>query len=265
MHKLALALALVATGAHAQDKAGQVLFASGKVERVAASGAVAPLAGGDAVYEGDLLRTAPGAHVQLAMRDEGFLALRPGTELRLKRYGDGRAVLEIVKGTLRSITGSFGRRDRARYRLEGREVVLGIRGTDHEATQRDEGFYDRVIEGGTYLAQEKGRVEVGPGQTGFAPARRDGVPGVLPRTPEFVLATLPPAAAHAGPAPRESAPIDRRLPQLPAAARFDTPPVGGPLEHPGATVTGTGVGGPPTVVLPDVARPPQLNGKGRRN
>ena len=257
---LALALALIATGAHAQDKAGQVLFTSGKVERVAASGAVAPLAGGDAVYEGDLLRTAPGAHVQLSMRDEGFLALRPGTELRLKRYGDGRAVLEIVKGTLRSITGSFGRRDRAHYRLEGREVVLGIRGTDHEATQRDEGFYDRVIEGGTYLAQEKGRIEVAPGQTGFAPARRDGVPSVLPRTPEFVLATLPPAAAHDGPAPRESAPLDRPLPQLPAAARFDTPPVGGPLEHPGATVTGTGVGARPSVVLPDVARP---GGKGR--
>lgn len=260
---LALAFAFGGTFVHAQDKAGQVLFVSGGAERVAASGTVSPLGQGDPVFEGDLLRTAPGGHVQLQMRDEGLLALRPATELRLKRYSDGRAVLEIVKGTLRSITGVFGRRDRARYRLEGRNVVLGIRGTDHEATQRDEGFYDRVTEGGTYLSQEKGRVDVAPGRTGFAPARADGTPTLLPRTPEFMFASLPPAAKHAGPAPRERAPIDLRLPALPEAARFDAPPVGGPLEHPGTEVTGTGLGARPTIVLPDVARPPRANGKGR--
>lgn len=256
-------LLLAATAAPAQEKAGQVLFAAGKVERVAPTGVASPLAKGDAVFEGDLLRTARGGHLQLQMRDDALLALRPGAELRLKAYSEDRAAFALVKGAFRSITGALGRRDKDAYRIEGHHVVLGIRGTDHEAAQRDDGLYDRVTEGGTYLAQARGKVDVAPGQTGFAPGHAGGVPTLLPATPEFLLAALPPAAAPTGPPPRERSPLDLQLPQLPAAARFDLPPVGGPLEHPGAQATGTGAGSRPALVLPDVSRPPRPGGKGR--
>jgi hypothetical protein len=252
------ALALVCLGAHGQEITGRVLFASGESLRIAAGGKALPLRRGDAVYQGDTLRTGPQAHLQLRMRDDAFLALRPQSELSVEAYGE-RAALTLLKGALRSITGSIGERNRDHYLLKGHQVVLGIRGTDHEAFARDEGFYDRVSEGGTYLQTAKGRADIAPGQTGYAPP--GGVPVVLPSTPEFALALVsPPSAVHSGPPPREHAAMDLRLPE-PAA--FDAPPLGGPLERPGAELTGTGVGARPTVVLPDIARPPRAAGKGR--
>ncbi len=256
-------LMLAAAAAHPQGKAGQVLFAAGEVARVAPSGVASPLARGDAVFEGDLLRTGPGGHLQLQMRDDALLALRPGAELRLKAYSKERAALALVKGAFRSITGAIGRGDKDAYGIEGHHVVLGIRGTDHEAAQRDDGFYDRVTEGGTYLAQDKGKVDVAPGQTGFAPRHAGGIPTVLKGTPGFLLASVPAAAGRSGPPPRADSALDARLPELPAAARFDVPPVGGPADRPGARVIGAGEGSRPTVVLPDPARASRPNGKGR--
>lgn len=252
-----MSLVLCAFSAHAQHIAGHVLYVAGDAARTAPDGSTRPLAQGDAVFEGDLLRTGPRTHLQVAMRDQAFLGLRPDTELRLRRYGEDHALLEIVKGTLRSITGTFGQRNRAHYRIEGQHVILGIRGTDHEAAQRDEGFYDRVSEGGTYLQQPKGRLDLSPGQTGFAPRGPDGVPTLLPSTPQFLLSSAPTAALPSGPPPRDRSPLDLKLPDLPPQARFDTPPVFGPLESPGATVTGAGVGARPTVL------PPRRNGKAR--
>jgi hypothetical protein len=45
-----------------QEAAGHILWAFGQVERVGADGVAKPLAKGDAVFEGDVIRSAAGSH-----------------------------------------------------------------------------------------------------------------------------------------------------------------------------------------------------------
>lgn len=239
MWKAALALALCATGVQAQDTAGRVIFALGDAQRVAPDGGAAPLSRGDAVLAGDLVRTGAGAHLQVLMSDGGRIALRPGSELRVKSYRDELALLELMRGAFRSITGAIGRRDRERYRVESSRAVLGIRGTDHETLLRaggeGAGTYNRVSAGGTYLQTPEGRVDIDPGETGFAPHAPGKAPVRLASTPAFMLATLPPAGAPSGPALRDAAASDeRRLEQTERGVRaFGVPAhrAGGALEH----------------------------------
>ena len=207
MSKLALGLvlAVAASSALAQGKAGEVLFAVGGATRVSADGAAQSLRRGDAVHERDTLRTGSDAHLQLRMSDGALIALRPASELSLKAYGE-RASFELVKGALRSITGAIGRRDQTLYNLQLPFAVLGIRGTDHEARvvkgAPGAGTYDRVTLGGTYLQTRAGRVDLDPGQTGFVPLSPDAMPVRLEKTPDFMLAFLPPPAPDTAPGTR---------------------------------------------------------------
>jgi hypothetical protein len=77
MWKLAAALAACVSIAHAQERAGQVVFALGEAQRITPQGKVTALARGDAVFEGDTVRTGADSHVQLRMVDEGRIAVRP--------------------------------------------------------------------------------------------------------------------------------------------------------------------------------------------
>jgi len=226
MLKLAFVLTLVAASAHAQDKAGEVLFAFGKAERIAADGVARPLSQGDSLHEGDLLRTGPDSHLQARMIDRALIALRPGTELRLESYrfpgregGAERAFFELMDGAFRSITGAIGHGNREHYRIKSHRTVLGIRGTDHETFfvggRAAAGTYNRVSLGGTYLQTRSGRIDLEPGQTGFAALELEAVPVLLPRTPEFMLAALPPAARDSGPPVREGVPADEERLEAP--------------------------------------------------
>lgn len=220
---------IFATAVPASEEAGRVLFLEGKAVRVAPGGAVRQLAQGDAVFEGDTLRTEAASHLQLRMRDDALIGLRPESSLRLRAYafsgredGSERALLELMKGAFRSITGAIGRTHKASYRIHSHHTVLGIRGTDHETFLQPSGTYNRVVLGGTFLENRNGRIELEAGQSGFAPANAEASPVRLPEAPAFMFTALPPAASDSGPAMRDMAPGDRqRLQQggkLPGAA-----------------------------------------------
>jgi hypothetical protein len=195
-----LAAAVCAASAFAQSRepAGHILWAFGQVERVGADGAAGRLAQGDPVFEGDLIRTAPGSSAQLVMRDEALIALRAESSFRLAQYsyqgvedGTERALVELLKGGVRSITGAIGRTNKGNYQLRNEGHVIGIRGTDHETYAIEGGTYNRVTVGGTYLQSAGGRVDLAPGEVGFASMLPGSVPLRLERTPEFMhLAAL---------------------------------------------------------------------------
>jgi hypothetical protein len=190
---------LLCAGASAQEIAGKALWVTGKVERVAPDGTVRALLQGDAVRRHDVVRTAAGSHAQLVMTDEALIALRPESSLRIDDYRyagaqhGGRAVFELMKGGFRSITGIIGRDDKSQYRLSTPTASIGIRGTDHETYVVQAGTYNRVSVGGTYLLSAHGRLDLGPGETGFAGKHANGAPLRLDRTPDFMhLAALGP-------------------------------------------------------------------------
>ncbi len=213
--------ALLPTGALAEETAGQVLWLSGQLQSVGPDGVARKLAKGDALRQGHTVRTGPNSHAHLLMSDQGLIALRPESSLRVAAYaydgrkdGTERARLELLKGGMRSITGAIGHTRKENYRLETQTASIGIRGTDHETyVVPGSGTYDRVTLGGTYLRSAHGRIELSPGETGFAGA--SAAPALLARTPEFMHV----AALHgpnSGPGLRAGAPGDERRMELPA-------------------------------------------------
>jgi hypothetical protein len=208
--------AIFAAPAGAQDgePAGRILWSFGQVERVAPDGAATALAKGDPVFEGDVIRSGAGSHAQLIMADEALLAVRAGSSVKLAQYryagqedGSERAVIELLKGGLRSVTGAIGRTNKDHYQLKNETAVIGIRGTDHETFATPDGTYNRVTMGGTYLAAAGGRVELAPGDTGFA--GRGMAPLRLARTPDFMHAAAL-RAGNTGPKLRAFGPDDER-------------------------------------------------------
>jgi hypothetical protein len=232
-----VAAMLVCAGAAAQEIAGKALWVTGKVERVSPDGTVRPLLQGDSVRRHDTVRTAADSHAQLVMTDEALIALRPESSLRIDEYRyataqhGGRAVFELMKGGFRSITGIIGRDDKSQYRLSTPTASIGIRGTDHETFVAEAGTYNRVTLGGTYLQSAHGRLEIGPGETGFASSHANGAPFRLERAPDFMhLASLRPGTtltpvlrAPATGQPAREAP-QSHPPRVPAQAIGDNAP-----------------------------------------
>jgi hypothetical protein len=214
--------------------AGHVLWLFGEVERIRADGAAKPLAKGDPVFEGDVIRSAPGAHAQLLMRDEALLAVRPQSSLKLTKYsyqgaedGTERAIIELLKGGLRSVTGAIGRSNKDNYQLKNNMHVIGIRGTDHETFATEDGTFNRVTMGGTYLQGAGGRVELAPGEAGFASLRPDAAPVRLAQTPEFMHVAALASSGKIGPQARGRTPGDEH--------RLQKAAVSAPLARPAAS------------------------------
>ena len=149
----------------------------------------------DSIFEGESIATGPNGEVHLRMEDGGFIAVRPGTRMRIARFraqGDEADVMTIglLEGTLRSITGWIAKYGRDNYQVRTPTVTIGVRGTDHEpfhipagSSAGEPGTYDKVNQGGTYLRTAQGRVDVAPGRAGFAGLRRAERPRVLASIP----------------------------------------------------------------------------------
>ncbi len=228
--------ACLAPTAHA-DVAGHVELVTGTVSVHDAQGQPRPLAPGTPVLEGDTIVTGADGELHLRMEDNGFVAVRPATELVIAHYrarGDAQdgAALRLVKGTLRSITGWIGKHNRDRYTVQTPVATLGIRGTDHEPLYTPDpsgdaaaGTYDKVNEGATFITNAAGTTEIGAGQTGFA--SRDGRvrPQLLRRLPALYRAT-----AHEGAIERIKPALARELDARRNARRRGVPhaPPGNP-------------------------------------
>ena len=175
----------------------------------------------DSIFEGESIATGTNGEVHLRMEDGGFIAVRPGTKMRIAKFraqGDESDVMTIglLEGSLRSITGWIARFGRNNYQVRTPTVTIGVRGTDHEpfhipagSPLGQPGTYDKVNQGGTYLQTAQGRVDVAPGRAGFAGLRRAERPRVLERIPTHFRPTR-----HEERITRRYQEIQQRLPEL---------------------------------------------------
>src|SRR3989442_7899718 len=138
----------------------------------------------DPIFEGESIATGANGEVHLRMEDGGFIAVRPGTRMRIARFraqGDESDVMTIglLEGSLRSITGWIARFGRNNYQVRTPTVTIGVRRTHHRpvhiparSSLCEPGTYHKVNQGGTYLRTAQRRVDVAPGPTRFAGLRR---------------------------------------------------------------------------------------------
>ena len=103
------------------------------------------LARGSSLSVGDVISTTRNSTVRLRFTDGGETALRPDSRVTVQGYAYNpeapqadNLVLSLLKGGLRAITGSIGKRGNVdAYRLQINTVTVGIRGTDYTARMCD--------------------------------------------------------------------------------------------------------------------------------
>lgn len=189
--------------------AGHVQFVTGDVRIFDSKGVERPARKGQSIDEGETLKTALNSSAQLKMVDGAMLAIRPGTQLKFDAYsfnatedGTENALISLVKGGLRAITGIIGNRSKEKFKLRTPTATIGIRGTDHEsvvvlpplpgeAMGIQPGTYDKVNVGATTLTTQAGTTLILPNQVGFA-ASPDQIPVILPKLPDFFQTTSAP-------------------------------------------------------------------------
>ncbi|QDQ26986.1 hypothetical protein FNU76_11775 [Chitinimonas arctica] len=187
--------------------AGRVQFVNGAVSvvGVGAGGVTRTPKKGDVISEGEFINTGPDGNMQIRMNDDGIVAVRPNTRLRIdifqyqgKQDGSENSVFSLLKGGFRAITGAVGRLNKDKYSVQTPTATIGIRGTDHEPFFIPEGStefgsapagtYDKVNVGQARIQTAAGMVDINPNQVGFA-AGVGSRPALLPSVPAFFRAT----------------------------------------------------------------------------
>lgn len=237
-------LCLIGGGPAAADEAAALVFFSGNPVLTAENGKIRPLRKGDSVSSGETIDTVDG-RVQLRFRDGASMSLQPGTQFRVDKFnyagnteravsGDG-VVMSLLKGSLRTVTGWLGKRDRTQYRIGTTVATIGIRGTEFGASLDGSGLMVTTYVGLVEVCSEVGCVEAAPAETVWVrssnarpelrrgnESRGLGTEGAMPETPvnREVIPQLQPTLP---------APPAQPVPPVPAQPMQPaTPPYTGP-------------------------------------
>lgn len=174
---LALILGLTLVGmsysqpGFANTEVGKVILATGVVTALDRHGNQRALARRSVIYVGDTLRTDHDSMLQLRFTDKAMMTLRENTEFWIEEYRPsdpntgGAAIMKLLSGGFRTITGSIGKGDKDDYRVTTQAASIGIRGTHYEAVQTDnEKLLLAVWQGGIKVENEAGAMELGSDQ-----------------------------------------------------------------------------------------------------
>ncbi|WP_313074030.1 FecR domain-containing protein [Melaminivora sp.] len=167
--KARIVLAVACLGAALQVQAGvqsaadvaQVSLVVGQAQLIRGGAAPVPIERGTALRESDRLVTGDDGIVMLVFVDQGRVALRPGSELLIRKYrydaagADSDLQLELVRGTVRQISGKAARAQPERYRLSTPVAAIGVRGTDFLA-RTDAAAVRTYVHEGAITVQARG-------------------------------------------------------------------------------------------------------------
>lgn len=191
---------MVAFGqAAAPAPAATIELVHGPVSILAADGRAREARVSEPIYAGETVVTGADAELHALTADHGFIAVRSDTRTTIKELrangDDNDAVsIELLKGTLRLISGWIGKHNPRNYLVNTPTATIGIRGTDHEPSyfppeERREGIesgtYEKVNSGATVLRNAAGEVFVEAGESAFAHHDASVKPAKLARVPEF--------------------------------------------------------------------------------
>ena len=128
-----VALSLWVSAAPALAQSGQFTYVAGNVTVERAGSVITPIRG-TTVQPLDIIQTGPDGMAQLSMVDQAKLSLRSNSRLLVERYpvsaGDPPgAVLNLVRGTLRTFTALLTNPNKAGYRMNTKVATVGIRGS----------------------------------------------------------------------------------------------------------------------------------------
>jgi len=181
--------------------AGRVMTVQGQLQVDRGAGP-APLAAGDTFYSGDMLITSPATMAVILFRDGMRVVLKADTRFLVDTFRyeaaapeRGSAILRLLKGSLRAVTGLVAKRNPTQVQFGTSVATIGIRGTgldlrctgacaSEAPTPGDEldGLAAYTWKGCTVMLTEQGNLDLCEGQSGQVsapgkgPQRFDSVP-----------------------------------------------------------------------------------------
>ena len=148
--------------------AARVIVASGSVQALGDDGFRA-LKRRSEIFVGESVMTGPQARAQLRFSDGAIVSLDSNSELLIEAYErDERepekstALLRMVTGGLRSITGAIAEEYPEGYEISTPLASIGVRGTDFQLELSQETLAVAVWDGAVYVSNESGSVDIGP-------------------------------------------------------------------------------------------------------
>lgn len=130
----------LSTAGQAADPVGTVKFARGYITIQSVSGEIRIVEKGDNLMQNELIVTGAASIAVIQLNDNSRMTLRPYSEFRvdlLKTDEDNSdsssqqsALLNLLRGGLRLVTGLIGKANPAGYRLNTPVATIGIRGTE---------------------------------------------------------------------------------------------------------------------------------------
>lgn len=139
---LAAVVAAAALPATAAD-AGIVKRLQGNIT-LQRAGQPVPVAPGTPVQAGDRIATGADGAVGLTMADDSLVTLGPSSTLVVSEYrfdsttNEGGFIARLVKGTLHLVTGLIAKTQPQNVKVETRNAVMGVRGTEFIVDAREE-------------------------------------------------------------------------------------------------------------------------------
>ena len=124
--------------------AGVAQFTSGEVN-VRRGAALLPLSKGRDIESGDAIVTGPAGRAQLRFSDGGIVSLQPDTQFVINKYVDANDpkqdsyLVDFLRGSMRTITGLIGKRNRENYKVQTTTATVGIRGSGFSASYNADG------------------------------------------------------------------------------------------------------------------------------
>jgi hypothetical protein len=118
---------------------GRVMLVQGDLSAKDEGSKVRKLLLGAPLYEGDALITGKKSYAVVAFRDESRISLQESTVFQVEKFKYDKAalqenaVLRLLKGGVRVVTGLIGRVNRDNYQFRVATATIGIRGTGFDA------------------------------------------------------------------------------------------------------------------------------------
>ena len=132
----------------------------------------APATANEAIPPGAAVLTGLNARAVLRFDDSQVIALGQNTSFKVVDFqydaakpSQGRVVLDLLKGTLRAITGLIARANHQAFALRVPQATIGIRGTDFLVGVENQAFVS-VNSGEISVTNDAGTTLFGPGQAG---------------------------------------------------------------------------------------------------
>lgn len=142
----ALLMALAAAfPLQAHALAGIAQFTAGEVNVRQMDGKTTALAKGGSIDSGHAIVTGGNGRAQVRFTDGGLVSLQPNTEFKIANYVDqnnpkeDRFLVDLLRGSMRAITGLIGKRNRDNYRLTTTTATIGIRGSGFKVGYNPDG------------------------------------------------------------------------------------------------------------------------------